>query len=118
MKRYDIINHMINLYGYKDYLEIGIRQKKNFKKIIAETKHGVDPAWSCTFKMTSDDFFKTNKKKYDIIFIDGLHKEYQVMNDVLNSLNFLNDGGTIVMHDCNPRREAHQSEEFCNQQRI
>jgi hypothetical protein len=112
MRRFDIINHMINLYGYKNYLEIGIRQKKNFNRIIIETKHGVDPGWDCTFKMTSDEFFEKNEKNYDIIFIDGLHQHQQVMRDVSNSLKFLNENGTIIIHDCNPRRRSHQSKEY------
>ena len=57
--------------------------------------------------MTSDEFFdflRTNEfdRKYDVIFIDGLHKSYQVKKDILNSLQFLNPKGYIVLHDCNP----------------
>ena len=40
-------------------------------------------------KITSDDFFKQNKKKYDCIFIDGLHTYKQVKNDILNSIKFM-----------------------------
>jgi hypothetical protein len=50
--------------------------------------------------MTSDDFFKNNPdKKYDIFFIDGLHTEEQVYKDIINALEHLNEGGTIVCHD-------------------
>ena len=52
--------------------------------------------------LTSDDFFKQNKKKFDIIFIDGLHLKEQVLRDINNSIECLNSGGTIVMHDCLP----------------
>jgi hypothetical protein len=61
--------------------------------------------------MSSDDFFK-NKKKFiksfspNIIFIDGLHTFQQSLNDVINSLNILNPGGYIIMHDCNPPTRA------------
>lgn len=110
MQRYEIINHLINLYNYKNYLEIGVNEGKNFKNIKIGDKEGVDPAGNCKFVMTSDDFFKTNKKIYDIIFIDGLHLDDQVVRDVENSLKFLNSNGMIVMHDCYPRRERHQTE--------
>ena len=50
--------------------------------------------------------------KYDIIFIDGLHLDYQVEQDITNSLKHLNEGGTIVMHDCSPIKEEHQVEEY------
>ena len=58
--------------------------------------------------MTSDDFFKDNKEKFDTIFIDGLHIDEQVQKDIENSLNALNEGGTIVMHDCKPLSEEAQ----------
>jgi hypothetical protein len=67
-----------------------------------------DPAAKANHVMTSDEFFKQNKKTYDIIFIDGLHEDAQVMKDVENSLKFLNENGTILLHDCTPKRESHQ----------
>ena len=64
------------------------------------------------FELTSDDFF-TQKKAFidkigglDIIFIDGLHLYEQVLKDIENSLNHLNDGGIILLHDCNPQSET------------
>jgi hypothetical protein len=113
MKRYDIINHLINLFGYKSYLEIGVKDpRKNFNRIKIGDKEGVDPAGKCKYVMTSDEFFSKNEKSYDIIFIDGLHRDYQVYEDINNSLNFLKTNGTIVVHDCNPARESYQTEEF------
>ena len=62
--------------------------------------------------MSSNTFFNKNSIKYDIIFIDGLHLEYQVDKDIMNSLNILNKNGTIIMHDCNPPTEFHQRENY------
>ena len=62
--------------------------------------------------MSSDDFFKKNKVSYDIMFIDGLHLEHQVDMDIKNCLNFISDGGFIIMHDCNPPTEFHQRENY------
>ena len=45
-----------------------------------------------------------------MIFIDGLHLEYQVDQDIENALLSLNDNGIIIMHDCNPPTEWHQRE--------
>lgn len=57
-------------------------------------------------KETSDEFFeRIGDVKWDIIFIDGLHKSEQVDRDIQNALKHLNPGGTIVMHDCNPTTE-------------
>ncbi len=71
-----LINHLIEKKHYRDYLEIGVQNSKNnFNKVIVPHKEGVDPNVDCTYRMTSDEFFKTipKDKKYDIIFIDGLH---------------------------------------------
>jgi predicted transposase YbfD/YdcC len=115
MKRTDIINHLIKKNNYKRYLEIGVRNPdENLNKITVEHKDGVDPAGNCNYPIPSDDFFNQLDidLKYDIIFIDGLHLDYQVEQDITNSLKHLNEGGTIVMHDCSPIKEEHQVEEY------
>lgn len=119
MTRSDIINGLIRKYGYKKYLEIGVNTPAqpgyNWDNIEAEVKHGVDPNVDTTFKMTSDDFFGEIKKykdaTYDIIFIDGLHIYEQVYRDIENSLTVLKEGGSIVVHDCNPVVEVTQRRE-------
>lgn len=111
MKRWDVINHLISKYGYKRYLEIGVQDyTSNCAKINAEYKVAVDPAPrnQCDFIGTSDEFFAQNKEQFDIIFIDGLHHSEQVDKDIVNSLACLSEGGTIVMHDCNPTTEVMQ----------
>jgi hypothetical protein len=115
MKRTDIINHLIKKNNYNRYLEIGVRDpESNLNLIDIEHKDGVDPAGRCNFPITSDEFFEQLSKDvtYDIIFIDGLHLDYQVEKDISNSLNHLSEGGTIVMHDCSPIKEEHQVEEY------
>ena len=100
--RFDLINSLIKSQGYKTYLEIGCRSDACFSQVTVEHKVGVDPASGGTHRMTSDAFFAQNKETFDIIFIDGLHLYEQVIKDINNSVRFLNDGGTIVMHDCLP----------------
>lgn len=50
-------------------------------------------------RSTSDDFFKHNKKKYDVIFIDGSHDKEQVIKDSLNAYDCLSEEGIIIWHD-------------------
>lgn len=109
--RTEIINYLIKKYNLKSYLEIGSAWKGNFDLIICQHKISVDPAYDCDYKMTSNDFFKINKEKFDIVFIDGLHHVEQAMDDFNNSHNSLNKNGFIVMHDCLPTREEHQLRE-------
>ena len=115
MKRWEIINRIIRSKGYEKYLEIGVRDGECFKEISCCEKTGVDPnptSTHTTHIMPSDDFFASlgADKKFDIIFIDGLHIDWQVDKDIENSLNHLNEGGTIVLHDCNPPTEEHALE--------
>lgn len=115
LTRVKIINTLIQKNGYKTYLEIGVNTPLqpgySHNKVVVETKHGVDPNVDTTFKITSDDFFAQNKNMYDIVFVDGLHIFEQAHRDIINSLKFLNEGGTIVVHDCLPRREITQRRE-------
>lgn len=111
MKRWNLLNTIIEKNGYTEYLEIGIRPKGNISRIKCENIDGVDPNKPAKYHMTSDEFFEQipNTKKYDIIFIDGLHIYEQVIRDIHNSLNYLRENGTIVMHDCNPKTRKHQA---------
>ena len=110
--RTEIINKLFEKYGFKTYLEIGVRvPAENFDKINAEFKESVDPnpIGDCTYITKSDNFFNNyvGDKKYDVIFVDGLHTEEQSYKDVKNAINHLNTNGFIVMHDCNPPTEYH-----------
>lgn len=106
--RTDIIKYLIALYKYQSYLEIGVDKNQNFKRIECKIKDGVDPNGKAQYTMTSDEFFGKCIRQYDLIFIDGLHLAYQVDRDISNSLNHLNPGGVIVIHDCNPITEEQQ----------
>lgn len=107
--RWDLIQFLINKYDYSTYLEIGCDKDQSFSKIKISHKVGVDPISGGTIRKTSDEFFKNNKEKFDIIFIDGLHHYEQVIVDINNALSVLNDNGHILVHDCLPRTIAHQA---------
>jgi hypothetical protein len=102
VKRYDLINTIIRNNNYSSYLEIGCQGDINFQKIPIKDKVGVDPAVGGTIRMTSDAFFASNNRFFDLIFIDGLHTYEQTRRDIHNSYKWLNKGGTIVLHDMLP----------------
>lgn len=112
VKRYDLTNFLIDEYGFKDYLEIGVAFGRCIRSVKAENKDGVDPVVEANvtcpeinFKMTSNNFFELDEiknKKYDIVFIDGLHETNQVDIDIQNALKHLNEDGFVLLHDCNP----------------
>ena len=109
--RMDVINHLIKEFGYKTYLEIGVRMGDCIRRISCELKHGVDPSKLCsevTHNMTSDEFFQNHcNQTYDIIFIDGNHDSDYVCRDLNNSLKVLSANGSIIMHDCFPQKQEH-----------
>ena len=129
MTRTEIINYLIAKNNYTSYLEIGLDNGINFMNVKCQNKESVDPFIKddhknydltykddipenikklLTYRMTSDEFFKICIKKYDIIFIDGLHTQEQVGRDIINSLKVLNENGMIVVHDCLPNSEEAQ----------
>lgn len=121
MNRIELINSLIKKNNYKRYLEIGVRDGECFNRIECEFKEGVDPDKNshATLHLTSDEFFETALRtpfKFDLIFIDGLHHADQVEKDILNSLDCLADGGTIVMHDCLPTSKRMQEIPMTSQQ--
>jgi hypothetical protein len=115
VKRYDLLNHLIDTYGFINYLEIGVWAGECIKNVKAEHKDGVDPGIEgnidkhlpdeCNYRISSDRFFELLEGediKYDLIFIDGLHHSQQVKKDIENSLKHIQPNGIIMMHDCNP----------------
>ena len=107
--RIQIIQKIINLKKFKSYLEIGCYNDDVFSNIIIDDKTGVDPVSGGNIRETSDNFFKKNNRKFDLIYIDGLHHYDQVKKDIENSIFFLNVNGIIVIHDCMPRSFIEQA---------
>lgn len=109
-----LINHYLSKKESKHYLEIGLYKGMTFSRVSAALKDSVDPdsTMNAKYQMDSDSFFDnvapTLEYKYDLIFIDGLHHTEQVDKDIKNSLNYLNEDGIIVLHDCNPISEMRQ----------
>jgi hypothetical protein len=126
--RYDLINKVIKKFGFKNYLEIGVCfPEECFDRIEIEDKVGVDPGVEnpnnpVKYQMESDTFFEKlnnglldlpSSHKWDLIFIDGLHISHQVLKDINNSLEHLNPGGYVMLHDCNPPTYFYQREDYC-----
>jgi hypothetical protein len=134
MNHTSLLNFLADKIKAKSYLEIGIQEpRQNFDRINVSYKVGVDPAISPVFNpgpvckaktstheagdylnwyelnnVTSDVFFDKSPKprrKFSLIFIDGLHHADQVERDFNNSLQCLSDDGYIVIHDCLPVEE-------------
>ena len=114
--RTEIINWLIARNGYSSYLEIGVGDGRHFRAVDCREKVSVDPAEGehdgamPTHRMTSDEFFASNRETFDLVFIDGLHHCDVVARDLRHALQILNPGGAMVCHDLNPGAEAMQRE--------
>ena len=51
------------------------------------------------FKLFSYQFYKRNKKKFDLIIIDGSHLYKDVKSDIDNCKNLLNENGILIIDD-------------------
>jgi hypothetical protein len=126
LDRIKIIQRLIRVTGAENYLEIGVNNGRCFLRVKAARKMAVDPSFKIPpgrkfkyllknisnfnnqyFEQTSDDFFSSHaallkQHKPQVVFVDGLHTYEQALRDVLNSLAFLDEGGVVLMHDCNP----------------
>jgi hypothetical protein len=131
MKKIEVLQTIINRIKAKTYLEIGVDKGNVFFSVQAKIKYAVDPSFKFElketikrtvikklkfqeeryFEITSDDFFSNKaslfrRNKIDVALIDGLHTYQQTLKDVSNCLKYLNKGGVLVLHDCNPTTEA------------
>ena len=131
MNRIELIQEIFQKTNFKNYLEIGCNEGRSFLPVKARHKLAVDPFFKIPttlklkwlfkvpsninnkyFQETSDDFFLKREEHLkeinhlDVVLVDGLHTFRASLNDVLNSLKYLNNKGIIIMHDCLPPHKA------------
>ncbi len=109
INRIAVVNLAAAKFPTCSYLEIGCDRDEVFDSVPVDKKVGVDPNRGGTIKTTSDAFFRSNKDRFDVIYIDGLHTYEQVHKDVANAMRCLNPGGWVILHDLLPHDwvEAH-----------
>lgn len=103
--------------GCDAYLEVGVDRGTTFLDVKCGDKNAVDPRFkfdpndtefkleSCRyFEVTSDQYFEELhvEKKFDLIFLDGLHEYEQTYRDFNSALAHLNPAGVIVIDDTMP----------------
>lgn len=109
------VNALAQAIGAETYLEIGVAEGKTFFAVDMPNKVAVDPKFRFDvgslplgsgdfYEVTSDEFFTTfpNAKKFDIIFLDGLHTFEQTFRDFCSSLSFSHDKTVWVIDDVFP----------------
>lgn len=111
-----ILNRLADARQARSYLEIGVQNPAaNYAKIRCAEKVGVDPApmgdAPGLVRMGSEEFFRTNTRRFDLIFIDGDHHAECAARDIENALAALAPGGAVVIHDALPPAERFTREE-------
>lgn len=119
--RNNIINHLVKLYDYEKYLEVGTATCDNLNDVLVDDKTGVDPFpnpkypmvkkwYNNLIQLKSSDYFDQLEPEvmFDIMFIDGCLLEGNLKNDIEQALKHLYPWGTILVHDCNPPNEYYQ----------
>jgi hypothetical protein len=102
--RISLVNRLVADNPGGDYLEIGCASNLLFDAVMAVHKVGVDPRSGGTHRQTSDAFFRDHPDaRFDVVFIDGLHRYEQIHRDVVNALKVTRAGGWIALHDMLPR---------------
>lgn len=97
-----LINYLIRQRGYKRYLEITAHPSPHhLSRIATPHKDSITPA-------KAEQFFANHHEPYQLIFIDGIHTESAVLDDIARSLALLSPGGAIILHDCMPPDAWHQ----------
>lgn len=108
-----IINNLKNIENYS-YLELGIRDNKNFNQILSKDKYSVDTNGNAMFTGTTDEYFESlaDDKKFDIIFIDACHDYQFVVNDFNNSIDHATKW--ILLHDMIPPTKKYIQSSLCS----
>lgn len=117
VSRRDVVQSCLDLFHEPDYLEVGVCEGSTFRHIRAARKVAVDPAFAPgvldelrpqagveAHEVTSDAYFGTiaGERRFDVIYLDGLHTFEQTLRDLLNALVRLKDPGVIVIDDVYP----------------
>jgi hypothetical protein len=109
------LNFLAEKLGAKSYLEIGVHRGRTFFHTNVAMKHAVDPKFKFDpaefenentrfFAMTSDDYFRNHAdgRKFDLVFLDGLHVFEQTFRDFCSALTLTHDRSVIVIDDTYP----------------
>lgn len=109
------INRLLKELNLNSYLEIGVNTGRTFFDVKASSKTAVDPKFRFDknkyqsdgiefFETSSDDFFNHNSlgKKFDLIFLDGLHVFEQTFRDFCACMSCINEKSIIIIDDVMP----------------
>jgi hypothetical protein len=121
MNQSTIIESIFRVCNYKSYLELGLYDGTTIDRIIPHSVYhmGVDikdvrfNKTSNFFLGTTDEFFNQCTTTFDMIFIDADHSYEAALSDFNKALLLLNEYGTILLHDTDPRESKLFDSGYC-----
>ena len=109
------LNHLAAQIGARRYLEIGVREGETFFAVDVPYRVAVDPVFAFDkaarrtpgvvfHEVGSDAFFAglDLDQRFDLIFLDGLHRFEQTYRDLTNALAHSHDRTVILIDDTIP----------------
>jgi hypothetical protein len=120
MEKFEVVNVLSRHFGYTSYLEICVphtghkfslidrKQLSTADRLMYRCPDPFDDGEPITFRTRSESSYeiirtlRTARASYDIIFVDPFHTFGTSIVDIAGAFSLLNEGGTIVVHDCNP----------------
>ena len=112
--RADRLNRLSKINSAENYLEIGVNKGVTLRRVDVQRKVGVDPSFNFNteevdhkaelHEVTSDKYFETcgTSKKFDLIYLDGLHEYNQTLRDFFNTLSYSHENTIWLFDDTNP----------------
>ena len=90
------------------FLELGVWDGKNHAQIRSKDKSSVDSAMPADYRMSTDDFFARNQRRFDIVFVDADHRLEGGLRDYDNATKICDK--LIFMHDLFPDHAVQATE--------
>lgn len=119
MNRIQTINQLIKDVNAENYLQIGLGDESLFNAIKAKNKFGIGQSTKRE-DIKANDFFKSNKTKFNFILIDNVHVSVHTEREVVLAYNRLPENGILLIHDVIPPSEESTivpriSDKFCGE---
>lgn len=116
----DIVSHLANIHGYTSYLEICTpstggsyrdvveRGRLRCRRLMYRYQEDHDDALAVDFTSPSEDIagclrqIEADGLRFDVMLVDPWHLYETSLRDLRVTFDLLDDGGTLVVHDCLP----------------
>jgi hypothetical protein len=120
LPRHKVVQPFLDCFDTPDYLEVGVARGLTFHAVTAARKTAVDPHFRfdvdkhagpgiAYHEVTSDEYFGAiiePSRRFDVIYLDGLHTFEQTLRDLMSAQLFLAERGVIVIDDVWPNSFA------------